>query len=83
MGVPRIVSAAERLTERKELLAAQEQAAKALTNVGERRRELPAVRVKKEYLLDGPDRDVSLLEMFDGRLQLIVQHFMFDSRSPA
>jgi predicted dithiol-disulfide oxidoreductase (DUF899 family) len=78
MSVPRIVSAGEWLAERKELLAAEEQAAKALTNVGERRREMPAVRVKKEYLLDGPAGTVSLLEMFEGRLQLIVQHFMFD-----
>jgi predicted dithiol-disulfide oxidoreductase (DUF899 family) len=78
MSVPRIVSADEWLAERKELLAAEEQAAEALANVRERRRELPAVRVEKEYLFDGPDGQVSLLGMFEGRLQLIVQHFMFD-----
>jgi predicted dithiol-disulfide oxidoreductase (DUF899 family) len=78
MSVPRIVSAGEWLAERKELLAAEEQAAKALAKVGERCRELPAVRVEKEYLLDGAAGTVSLLEMFEGRLQLIVQHFMFD-----
>ncbi len=78
MSVPRIVSAGEWLAERKELLAAEEQAIKALAKVGERRRELPAVRVEQEYLLDGPTGTVSLLEMFEGRRQLIVQHFMFD-----
>ena len=78
MSVPRIVSADEWLTERKELLAAEEQAAKALASVTERRRELPAVRVEKEYLFDGPAGRVSLLDMFEGRRQLIVQHFMFD-----
>lgn len=78
MSVPRIVSADEWLAERKELLAAEDQAAKALTNVSERRRRLPAVRVEKDYLLDGPAGAVSLLDMFEGRLQLIVQHFMFD-----
>ena len=78
MSVPRIVSADEWLTERKELLAAEDQAAKALANVSERRRSLPAVRVEKEYLFDGPARKMSLLDMFEGRLQLIVQHFMFD-----
>ncbi len=78
MSVPRIVSADEWLAERKELLAAEEQAAKALTNVSERRRDLPAVKVKKEYLFDGPTGTMSLLDMFEGRLQLIVQHFMFD-----
>jgi predicted dithiol-disulfide oxidoreductase (DUF899 family) len=78
MSVPRTVSADEWLAERKELLAAEEQAAKALRNASERRRELPAVRVEKEYLFDGPAGTVSLLDMFGGRRQLIVQHFMFD-----
>jgi predicted dithiol-disulfide oxidoreductase (DUF899 family) len=78
MSVPRIVSADEWLAERKELLAAEEQAAKALANVRERRRELPAVRVEKEYRFEGPDGQASLLDMFEGRRQLIVQHFMFD-----
>jgi len=78
MSVPRIVSADEWLAERKELLAAEEQVTKALADVRERRRNLPAVLVQKEYLLEGPAGPVSLLEMFEGRLQLIVQHFMFD-----
>jgi len=78
MSVPRIVSADEWLAERRELLAAEEQAAKALADVNERRRELPAVRVEKEYKFDGPAGTVSLLEAFEGRRQLIVQHFMFD-----
>jgi predicted dithiol-disulfide oxidoreductase (DUF899 family) len=78
MSGPRIVSADEWLAERKDLMAAEEQAASALTKVKERRRQLPAVRVEKEYLFDGPDRKVSLLDIFEGRRQLIVQHIMFD-----
>ncbi len=78
MSVPRIVSADEWLAERKQLLAAEEQAARALADISERRRQLPAVKVGKEYLFDGPAGTVSLLDMFEGRLQLIVQHFMFD-----
>jgi predicted dithiol-disulfide oxidoreductase (DUF899 family) len=78
MSVPRIVSADEWLAERKELLAAEEQAAKALEAVRARREQLPAVRIEKEYVFDGPDGKVSLLDMFEGRHQLIVQHFMFD-----
>jgi predicted dithiol-disulfide oxidoreductase (DUF899 family) len=78
MSSPRTVSADQWLAERKKLLAAEEQAAKALTNVSERRRELPAVRVEKEYVFDGPSGKLSLLDMFEGRRQLIVQHFMFD-----
>jgi predicted dithiol-disulfide oxidoreductase (DUF899 family) len=78
MSVPRIVPADEWLAERKKLLADEEQAAAMLTRVRERRRELPAVLVEKDYLFDGPDGKVSLLDMFEGRRQLIVQHFMFD-----
>jgi predicted dithiol-disulfide oxidoreductase (DUF899 family) len=78
MSVPRIVSADEWLAARKELLAAEEQAAKALDDISQRRRELPAVRVEKDYVFDGPAGTVSLLDMFEGRQQLIVQHFMFD-----
>jgi predicted dithiol-disulfide oxidoreductase (DUF899 family) len=78
MSVPRIVSAEEWLAERKELLAAEEQAAEMLTRVRARRHALPAVLVDEEYLFDGPDGRVSLLDMFQGRLQLIIQHFMFD-----
>jgi predicted dithiol-disulfide oxidoreductase (DUF899 family) len=78
MSVPRIVSAGEWLAERKELLAAEEQAADALAQARQRRRELPAVRMEKDYVFDGPAGPVRLLDMFEGRLQLIVQHFMFD-----
>ena len=78
MSLPQVVSVSEWLTARKELLAAEEQAASALAEVTARRRELPAVRVEKEYLFDGPRGKASLLDLFEGRLQLIVQHFMFD-----
>jgi predicted dithiol-disulfide oxidoreductase (DUF899 family) len=78
MSVPRIVSTDEWLADRKALLIAEEQVARSLASVNARRRELPAVRVEKEYLLDGPAGKVSLLDMFEGRLQLVVQHFMFD-----
>jgi predicted dithiol-disulfide oxidoreductase (DUF899 family) len=78
MSTPRIVSADEWLAARKELLVEEERAAEMLTRVAARRRDLPAVLVTKEYLFDGPDGKVSLLDMFEGRRQLIVQHFMFD-----
>jgi predicted dithiol-disulfide oxidoreductase (DUF899 family) len=78
MSVPRIVSADDWLGERKELLAAEEQAAQLLASVRERRSELPATVVEKKYQLEGPNGTVSLLDMFEGRRQLIVQHFMFD-----
>ncbi len=43
-----------------------------------RRRELPMVRIEKDYVFDGPTGRVSLPDMFEERDQLIVQHFMFD-----
>src|SRR5450755_1027478 len=75
---PRVVSAAEWLAARKELQAAEEEAMRALEQIAGRRRELPAVAVEKDYVFEGPDGRASLLDLFQGRTQLIVQHFMFD-----
>jgi predicted dithiol-disulfide oxidoreductase (DUF899 family) len=75
---PRVVSAAEWLAARKELQAAEEEAVRALEQIASRRREMPAVKVEKDYVFEGPDGEASLLDLFEGRTQLIVQHFMFD-----
>jgi len=75
---PRVVSADEWLAARKELVTAEEEAVRALQQVAARRRELPAVKVEKDYVFEGPDGKASLLDLFEGRSQLIVQHFMFD-----
>ncbi|MGN6676155.1 MAG: DUF899 domain-containing protein [Streptosporangiaceae bacterium] len=75
---PRVVSAAEWLTARKELQAAEEAAARTLQEIASRRREMPAVRIQKDYVFEGPADKASLLDLFEGRTQLIVQHFMFD-----
>jgi predicted dithiol-disulfide oxidoreductase (DUF899 family) len=40
------------------------------------------VRIDKEYVFEGPDGKASLLDLFDGRRQLIVYHFMFDPGAP-
>jgi len=42
------------------------------------RRRLPMVRIDKDYVFDGPAGNASLLDLFEGRRQLIVGHFMFD-----
>jgi predicted dithiol-disulfide oxidoreductase (DUF899 family) len=78
MSLPQVVSADEWLAARKELLAAEEEAAKVLAQVTAKRKELPATVVEKKYVFEGPAGEVTLLEMFEGRRQLIVQHFMFD-----
>ncbi len=75
---PRTVSAAEWLVARKELQVAEEEAVRALQEIAARRRKMPAIRVEKDYVFEGPDGRASLLDMFEGRAQLIVQHFMFD-----
>jgi predicted dithiol-disulfide oxidoreductase (DUF899 family) len=78
MSIPRVVSAPEWLAARKQLQLAEEQAVALLAEVSATRRELPATKVEKDYVFEGPAGTVSLLDMFEGRRQLLVQHFMFD-----
>ncbi|MET0416908.1 MAG: DUF899 domain-containing protein, partial [Actinoplanes sp.] len=77
MNLPKIVSRDEWLTARRELLAAEKEAVRAKDALNTRRRNLPMVRIGKDYLFDGPDGPVTLLDLFGGRRQLVVQHFMF------
>lgn|SRR5487761_718234 len=78
MGLPQVVSASEWRAARKELQAAEEQAASVLAAVHAKRRELPATKVAKDYVFESIAGKASLLDMFEGRRQLIIQHFMFD-----
>ena len=73
----KIVSGAEWLAARKALLAREKELTRELDALRRERRELPWVRVEKNYMFDGPEGKVSLADLFDGRSQLIVQHFMF------
>lgn len=75
---PRVVPAAEWVAARKELQAAEEEAVRRLEEIASRRREMPAVRIEKDYVFEGPHGKASLPDLFEGRAQLIVQHFMFD-----
>lgn len=76
--LPAIVSREEWLTQRKKLLREEKEFSKHLEEISMKRRELPMVEIKKDYTFDGPNGKASLLDMFEGRNQLIVQHFMFD-----
>ncbi|MEC3977111.1 DUF899 domain-containing protein [Amycolatopsis sp. H20-H5] len=76
MTLPEIVSPEEWQTARDALLVKEKELTKASDAVNAQRRRLPMVEFAKEYLLDGPDGKVSLLDLFDGREQLIVYHFM-------
>lgn len=73
----KIVSQAEWIEARKGHLAREKEMTKALDRLHEERRNLPWVKVGKNYVFDGPDGKVSLTDLFDGRSQLVVQHFMF------
>lgn len=74
---PKVVSCAEWLTARKELLVKEKQLTRQRDEIDRQRRELPWVRVEKNYLFDGPHGRQTLADLFENRSQLIVSHFMF------
>jgi len=74
----RIVSEAEWTQARKELLAREKEFNRLRDELSQRRRDLPWVRVDKAYVFDGADGRATLPELFAGKSQLIVYHFMFD-----
>ena len=75
---PPIVSRSEWLAERKELLEAEKRLTKQVYAVNAMRRRLPMVKLDKAYVFEGPNGQVRLIDLFDGRRQLVVYHFMFD-----
>jgi predicted dithiol-disulfide oxidoreductase (DUF899 family) len=78
MSLPDVVSRDEWLVARKALLVMEKEATRARDALNARRRRLPMVAIDKEYVFEGPDGAASLLDLFEGRRQLIVDHFMFD-----
>jgi predicted dithiol-disulfide oxidoreductase (DUF899 family) len=74
----RVVSGEEWLAARQELLAKEKEFTRARDELSRLRRALPWQRVDKPYEFEGAAGKVSLGDLFDGRSQLIVQHFMFD-----
>ena len=78
MYLPKVASRQEWLQARKRLLAKEKEATRARDALRAERQALPMVEVEKDYAFEGPDGEAGLLDMFEGRRQLIVQHFMFD-----
>ena len=78
MSLPKVVTGDEWLRARKELLAEEKAMTRARDALSTKRRELPMVLIDKEYAFDGPNGRTSLHDLFEGRHQLIIQHFMFD-----
>jgi predicted dithiol-disulfide oxidoreductase (DUF899 family) len=71
-----VVSREEWLKARRELLAAEKEFTRQRDALTRRRMAMPWVRVDKSYRFEGPNGTLSLAELFDGRSQLIVYHFM-------
>ena len=74
---PKVVSRAEWLAARKQLLAKEKELTRQRDAIAAERRQLPWVKVEKNYVFDSPTGKKTLAELFDGRSQLIIYHFMF------
>ena len=71
-----IVSREEWLIARKDLLKREKELTRLRDQLAAERRALPWVKIDKEYVFDAPEGEVTLAELFDGRSQLFIKHFM-------
>jgi predicted dithiol-disulfide oxidoreductase (DUF899 family) len=76
MQANRIVSREEWRTARKALLVKEKELTRLRDRLAEQRRALPWVKIEKEYVFDSATGTVTLAELFDGRSQLFIKHFM-------
>jgi predicted dithiol-disulfide oxidoreductase (DUF899 family) len=77
MQAPRIASRDEWLVERKALLAREKEQTRLRDQLAAERRRLPWVPVEKDYVFEAPEGRQTLGDLFAGRSQLVVKHFMF------
>src|ERR1700686_3828467 len=75
---PKVVPHKEWLGARTAFLAKEKEFTRLRDELSQQRRELPWEAVTKAYVFDGPNGKQTLPELFDGRSQLVVYHFMFD-----
>ena len=78
MDMPPIVSRQEWEAAREELLVKEKELTRARDALAAERRRMPRMAVEKEYRFEGPDGPASLLDLFEGRRQLIVYRFFFE-----
>jgi len=78
MSTHRVVSREEWIEARRQHLTKEKELTRRRDQLSQERRELPWVKVDKRYVFDGPRGEESLAELFEGRHQLVVYHFMFD-----
>lgn len=76
-ALPRIVSSAEWQAAHEELLRREKSATRARDALAAERRRQPMVQIDKGYVFEGPTGKTRLLDLFEGRTQLILYHFMF------
>jgi predicted dithiol-disulfide oxidoreductase (DUF899 family) len=77
MSLPRIATRDEWAGARRDLLKDEKELTRQRDQISAKRRELPMVPVEEDYVFDGPSGAARLIDMFDGRRQLIIYHFMF------
>jgi predicted dithiol-disulfide oxidoreductase (DUF899 family) len=77
MDDPQVVSMDDWVVARKELLVKEKELTHARDAVNTARRQLPMVEIDKDYVFEGSDGRATLLDLFDGRDQLLVYHFMW------
>ena len=78
MNTPPIVSAQEWEAARQQLLVKEKEVTRARDALAAKRRRMPWLAVEKNYAFDGPDGKASLLDLFDGRRQLIVYRAFYE-----
>ena len=78
MSLPEITSRDEWLVARRQLLQREKERTRAADALKADRRRLPMVRIDKPYVFQGRRARSALVDLFEGRRQLILQHFMFD-----
>ena len=74
---PKVVSHADWITARKQFLTKEKEFTRQRDELSRLRREMPWEKVEKNYVFDGSKGKETLADLFDGRSQLIVYHFMF------
>jgi predicted dithiol-disulfide oxidoreductase (DUF899 family) len=76
-NLPEVVSREQWWVARRELLAREKELTRLRDRLNADRRRLPMVRVEKEYRFEGPDGEIGLVDLFEGRSQLVMHHFMY------
>jgi predicted dithiol-disulfide oxidoreductase (DUF899 family) len=78
MSLPPVVSRDEWVAARKALMSKEKEQTRRRDALNTERRLLPMVEIDEDYVFDGPDGKVGLVDLFEGRRQLVLVHFMFD-----